>query len=291
LPSVLPPPPSLPAACANCLQITFPSIPGANFIQMAIQQFRSLEGMLRIDFGLTSIIINPLNQMRILLDHVALEARILLAEAHLPGMPQIQMPHLQFGMPQMPNLGAEVATLEQLGIAIVQGLEAEGMRYLFPPGGLLFSWEMWTSIQLKIPVLTRLIGVFGERTCVCNCSGVHPPAAMFEIPPGYTVIPPSPPVQVPPVQVPLASQGQMPSAPQVQMPTAPPVQVPTAPQVQVPSASQVQMPTAPQVQVPPAQQFQMPPAPQPPAPQIQIPPAPQAPLAPQVQIPPVPKIG
>jgi hypothetical protein len=279
----LPTPPSLPAACANCIERTIPSLPGANLIQLAIQQFRSLEGKLRIDFGMTSLIINPLNQLRILLDHVAMEARILIAEAHLPGMPQMpQIPH--FGMPQVPNPGAEVAKLEQLGMAVIQGLEAEGMRYLFAPGGFLTSWEIWTSTLLKIPILTRTIGTFGERLCICNCNGVQPPASMFEIPPGYTIINPS----APQLQVPSAPQVQMPTAPQVQMPSAP--QMPTAPQFQMPPAPQMpaapQMPSAPPV--PSAPQVQVPSAPQ-----VQVPSAPQVqvPSAPQVQITPVPKIG
>lgn len=203
-PVIPPTPPSLPAACADCIETTIPSIPGANPLEMIIRQFRSLEGKLRFDFGMMSLIINPLTGVQFLLDHLAMEARMLEAMVQLPGMPQLppipSIPSLV--LPQAPNIGAEIASLEQLGISIIQGLEAEGMRYLFPPGGLIFSWEIWTSIQLRIPVLTRTIGAFGERTCICNCTGVQPPAATFEIPPGYKVIPPPVPA-VPTVSAPV----------------------------------------------------------------------------------------
>jgi hypothetical protein len=49
---------------------------------------------------------------------------------------------------------------------------------------------VWTSAKLQMPVLTRTIGSFGVRTCVCKCAPVEPPASLFEIPSGYTVIRP-----------------------------------------------------------------------------------------------------
>ena len=162
-------------------------------VQNALQHFRSLEGKLRFNFGTTSLIINPLTGVQILLNHLTMEARILAAAA--AGLASIPpLPHISIGMP--PGLSADIAKaaqIVQLGIAFIQGHEAQGMRYLFPPGGLITSWEVWTSIRLQIPVLTTTIGIFGVRTCACTLTATPPAPSMFEIPPGYTIIPPATP--------------------------------------------------------------------------------------------------
>lgn len=201
-----PAPPSLPAACADCLQTTIPAIPGANAEQQALQQLRSAEGKLRFNFGTTSMIINPQAQIQIFLNHLTQEARII---PSVPGMPAIPgLPAIP-GMPAIPMAGAIAGglnaanqpQLQQLGTRMIDGLEAEGMRYVFPIGSAISSWEVWTSTKLKMPVLTTTIGSFGQKTCTCKCSPVPPPPANFEIPPGYTVIQP-PNVQLPSVQAP-----------------------------------------------------------------------------------------
>jgi hypothetical protein len=183
-----PAPPPLPAACADCLETTLLAQIGAIPTQLAIQQFRSLEGKIRINFGTTSMITNPLTQVRIILDHIALEARILLSGPAMPAIPPL--PSASIGLAAELALQSEILKIEQLGIAFIEGHEALGMRYLFPPGGLIFSWEIWTSTTLHLPVLTRTIGTFGERLCACKCTPVPPPPSMFEIPPGYKVIQP-----------------------------------------------------------------------------------------------------
>ena len=221
-----PAPPQLPAACADCIQTTLPALPGLNPEQLALQQFRSAEGKLRINFGTMSLIINPLTQLRILLNHPAFEARILSATPSLPGMPAIALPQFGLAMAGLPSMPGQ-PNIQQLGKMFIEGLEAEGLRYVFPVGGLISSWEVWTSTKLQLPVLTRTIGSFGQKTCTCKCTPVQPPAAMFEIPPGYTVIqPPAPPTPSVPA---MPSIPQMPSAPQTpSLPSAP--QMPSAPQ-------------------------------------------------------------
>lgn len=189
-----PAPPSLPAACADCLETTVLAQIGAIPIQLAMQQFRSIEGKIRINFGTTSLITNPLTQVRILLDHIALEARIILGGAAIPAMPAL--PSMGIGLAAEVALPSTILKIEQLGIAFIEGHEAIGMRYLFPPGGLIFSWEIWTSTTLQLPVLTRTIGTFGEKLCACKCTPVPPPPSMFEIPPGYKVIQPTAGVNV-----------------------------------------------------------------------------------------------
>ena len=59
------------------------------------------------------------------------------------------------------------------GKATVEGLEAEGVRYVFqavdplrPPA--ISSWEVWTSTLLQLPVMTKTIGSFGQRMNVCK---------------------------------------------------------------------------------------------------------------------------
>jgi hypothetical protein len=186
-----PAPPPRPAACADCLETTLLARIGAVPTQLAMQQFRSLEGKIRLNFGTMSLITNPLTQVRILLNHVTLEARILASVAGIVAVPPL--PSAAIGLAAGLALGAEMVKMEQLGIAFIEGHEAQGMRYLFPPGGLILSWEVWTSTTLHLPVLTRTLGAFGERLCKCRCTPVQPPPAMFEIPAGYTVIqPPAP---------------------------------------------------------------------------------------------------
>lgn len=212
----LTPPPKLPAACADCLQTTLPALPGLNPEQLALQQFRSAEGKLRINMGATSLIVNPLTQMRVLLNHPLLEARILPSMPAMPGMPSLPSEQLGMAMAGLPSMAGQ-PNIEQLGKRFIEGLEAEGMRYTFPPGGPISSWELWTSTKLRLPVMTQTIGSFGQKTCSCKCTPVQPPASMFEIPQGYKVIQPPSIANVPPVpNVPSApALPQMPSAPKI----------------------------------------------------------------------------
>jgi hypothetical protein len=176
--------------------------------QIATRQFRSAQGKIRFDFGLSSLITDPVSQIRMLIDHERLEVRMLTA----PGMPAIP------GMPQMPGMelpavpGSPIVNMVQLGKSVVEGLEAEGMMYVFqaldplhPPP--ITSWEVWTSVDLQVPILTKTVGAFGQRINVCKCTASTPPESMFEIPPGYRVIPADAP------SLPSIATPQIPSAP------------------------------------------------------------------------------
>lgn len=186
---------SLPAACADCIETTRFAQAGLAPLQNAMQQFRSIEGKLRFNFGLNSLIVNPLTGLRALLNHTTLEARILSLPA-VPGMPPIpRLPGFMIpglpGMPPIPQLAAAAAMatqLEQLGKALIEGHEVQGMRYLFAAGSALALWEIWNSTKLSLPVMTRTVGSFGERVNLCKCTAVQPPAAMFEIPSNYKII-------------------------------------------------------------------------------------------------------
>ncbi len=51
--------------------------------------------------------------------------------------------------------------------------------------------EVWTSVKLKTPVLTKVSTVGGEQTTYCKPTETaeHPPS-LFQVPPGYSVKPP-----------------------------------------------------------------------------------------------------
>ena len=184
--------PTLVAACAECIETTQHSLPGGLPLESLIRRFRAADGKLRVDFGKTSIITDPATGERILLDHLAREARILIDEVPIPSEPPLpNLPRLPAvpGVPSAPNVVA-------LGKDFMEGLEVEGMRYVFqvldplsPPS--ITSWEVWTSTKLQMPVLTRTVGSFGVRTCICKCTAAEPPVSMFQVPMGYTVIRPT----------------------------------------------------------------------------------------------------
>jgi len=52
--------------------------------------------------------------------------------------------------------------------------------------------EVWTSVKLKTPVLTKVTTAAGEHTTYCKptLTAEHPPS-VFQIPPGYTIKPPN----------------------------------------------------------------------------------------------------
>ena len=46
--------------------------------------------------------------------------------------------------------------------------------------------EVWTSTELKLPVLTKTTSQFGQQMCRCKyAAGAEPAASLFQIPPGY----------------------------------------------------------------------------------------------------------
>ncbi len=52
--------------------------------------------------------------------------------------------------------------------------------------------EVWTSTQLKMPVLTKVTGSFGQQTCYCKAAPTSDPdASLFQIPIGYQLSAPA----------------------------------------------------------------------------------------------------
>jgi hypothetical protein len=46
--------------------------------------------------------------------------------------------------------------------------------------------EVWTSVKLKMPVLTKVTSSVGEQTTYCKPTSTEEPhPSVFEIPPGY----------------------------------------------------------------------------------------------------------
>jgi len=70
--------------------------------------------------------------------------------------------------------------------------------------------EVWTSVKLKTPVLTKVTTGAGEQTTYCKpTSTAEPHPSLFEIPPGYKLKPPPEP------------KLKMPSVPKPTMPSEP----------------------------------------------------------------------
>lgn len=207
--------PSLPAACASYESTLHPNVPGVNPQQHSYNLARGAEGLTHVRMGEQSFIIDPRAQKTILLDHAKQEARIFATPPGLalPGQPQI--PGMPSGMPAMPSTAAGV---KDLGKSMINGHEAQGKLYSFAlskmPVGLptvptlapppipphlpfqpptqpnMQTVEQWTSTQLHVPMLTRVVGPGGYS--VTNCTKAvpcSPPASMFQIPPHYKIIP------------------------------------------------------------------------------------------------------
>jgi hypothetical protein len=179
---------------------------GANPQQSASKVFRSIDGRTRFDSGTTSVITDPSKQQTIILDHLKKEASIIPMMPAPPGPPPIPGGLPAVAPPQAPRL----VNIQELGKSIIEGHEVEGKRYTFqppdapklpavpqppaipgvqvppPPQSPLTTSEVWTSTKLKLPVLTKTTGGFGEQTCRCRyAESAEPPPATFQIPPDY----------------------------------------------------------------------------------------------------------
>ena len=195
---------NLPAACAECVTTTQMAHAG-DPQQSASKVFRSADGKMRVDSGAISVITDPAKQQTIFLDHVKKEARIIPfdqgpAAPALPGaIPQ----------PTIPEPKATLLKVEDLGKSFIDGHEVEGKRYTLKPPDLPAApgmpkppslqppglpavppppntHEIWTSTKLKLPVLTKTTGGFGEQVQRCKVAEMGPAApTLFEAPADY----------------------------------------------------------------------------------------------------------
>jgi hypothetical protein len=190
------------------MQLSLPGSPAQPPQVSASQLLRASDGKMRIDMGSTSVITNPASQQAILLDHIKLVARVI----PLPKIPQ--MPKLpQVGLPAPPGAPTPPPmNVVDLGKGLIEGHEVLGKQITFhmpalpkapalpkPPGmpqapampkppAMPTVAEVWTSASLHLPVLTKITGSFGQRTCYCkNAPSGEPHPTAFQIPPGYSL--------------------------------------------------------------------------------------------------------
>src|SRR6185312_10922428 len=194
--------------------------------QSESQMLRASDGKMRVDSGNTSVITDPKAQQTILLDHVKKEARVIPAPKlpqapEMPQMPGMPKPPSAPGAPPPPNV-------VDLGKGFIEGHEVSGKQFTFappkppempkppampklpampqapgmpklpgapkPPDApkpppMPTVAEIWTSTSLHLPVLTKITGPFGQRTCYCkNAPTAEPHPANFQIPADYKVI-------------------------------------------------------------------------------------------------------
>jgi hypothetical protein len=223
-----PTPPPAPPFCSDCATKTQPTGGGAP-AQSASRMWRSSDGKFRLDTPTTSVISDPASQKAILLDHVKKEATIVpmppaasgsaptgsaqipaaqgqapavkvedlgksMIEGHevegkrftlppfsppsKPEMPQVKMP----GAPQATAPGAPKSPA-------APGAPAPPKAPKLPP--VPSVTEVWTSVKLKAPVLTKVTTSAGEQTTYCKpVSEDDPHPSVFQIPQGYKIKPP-----------------------------------------------------------------------------------------------------
>jgi hypothetical protein len=201
-----PPPNPLPSACADCTTTLQLALAGSLPAAIAYKMLRSITGQVRIDYGPTSVIMNPALQIIQLLDHIKMEVRT------LPMVPALTPPGLKPpAIPGMPGLqipATPAMTVVELGIKIVAGIEVIGKQYTLPPltppkapipgmpapPQIPLVAEAWISTKLMFPVLSRITGSFGQQMCHCkNAVPTEPPPTAFQVPANYKQIGPPPP--------------------------------------------------------------------------------------------------
>ncbi len=92
---------------------------------------RAASGILRIDYAVTSVIVNPATLQMIILDHLKLEVQSII----MPKPPVLwwqALPPIP-GMPPISPLAAAAMIAVNLGIRIIAGQEVQGMQYTLPP--------------------------------------------------------------------------------------------------------------------------------------------------------------
>jgi hypothetical protein len=189
--------------------------------------WRSSDGKFRLDTPTSSVISDPSSQQAILLDHAKKEATIMPMPPAAPGAAPTgasqssaaagQVPTMQVedlgkstieghevegkrftlsppsqpsppGPPQMPQMkmpGAPSAP----GSPTAPGAPAAPLAPKLPAVPSIA--EVWTSVKLKTPVLTKVTTAAGEQTTYCKPTSTEEPhPSVFQIPPGYTIKPP-----------------------------------------------------------------------------------------------------
>jgi len=223
-----PTPPPAPPFCSDCGTKTQPSGGGAP-TQSASRMWRSSDGKFRLDTPSTSVINDPKSQQTILLDHLKKEATIIPMPAassgnSAPASPQIPAaqgqsssvkvedlgksmieghevegkrytlppftPPAKPDMPQLKMRGAPQAAMPGAPKApAATGAPSPPQAPKMPP--IPSVTEVWSSVKLKVPVLTKVTTAAGEQTTYCKpVSTDDPHPSVFQIPQGYKIKPP-----------------------------------------------------------------------------------------------------
>jgi hypothetical protein len=191
--------------------------------------WRSSDGKYRFDTPSTSVINDPSSQHTILLDHVKKEATIVPMSAAasgvaVPGSPQVPAAQGQAPSVKVEDLGKsmieghevegkrftlppftppEKPEMPQLKMPGAPQTGAPGVPKAPGAPGMPSApkvpklppvpsvTEVWTSVKLKAPVLTKVTTSAGEQTTYCKpVSSDDPHPSVFQIPQGYKINPP-----------------------------------------------------------------------------------------------------
>jgi len=187
--------------------------------------WKSSDGKFRLDTPTSSVISDPAQQKTILLDHIMKEATILPTPPASAGSAAGTEPQAPAALGQ-----AAPMKVEDLGKSMIEGHEVEGKRFTLPPFAppqmpgmgkmpstsqapgasagvatpsapqpppmptlpqVASVTEVWTSVKLKTPVLTKVTTAAGEQTTYCKpVSMDEPHPSIFQIPQGYKIKPP-----------------------------------------------------------------------------------------------------
>lgn len=223
-----PTPPPAPPFCSDCATKTQPTGGGAPS-QSASRMWRSSDGKFRLDTPSTSVINDPSSQQTILLDHLKKEATILPMSAAVPGSTMPGAPKVPAAQGQAPSVKVEDLGKSMIEGHEVEGKrftlppfsppEKPEMPQLKMPGAPQASapgapkpsgapgipsapklpklppvpsvTELWSSVKLKAPVLTKVTTSAGQQTTYCKpVSSDDPHPSVFQIPQGYKIKPP-----------------------------------------------------------------------------------------------------
>ncbi len=191
--------------------------------------WRSSDGKFRLDTPSTSVINDPTSQKTILLDHLKKEATIVpmspsASGSAAPGLPQAPAAQGQAPQVKVEDLGKSMIeghevegkrfTLPPFSPPAkpdIPQLKMPATPQVSPPGApkppaataapsapqapkippIPSVTEVWSSVKLKAPVLTKVTTSAGEQTTYCKpVSTDDPHPSVFQIPQGYKIKPP-----------------------------------------------------------------------------------------------------
>ena len=219
-------PPPAPPFCSDCGTKTQPSGGGAP-TQSASRMWRSSDGKFRLDTPSTSVINDPKSQQTILLDHLKKEATIIPMPRASSGGPSPASPQIPAAQGQAPPVKVEDLGKSMIEGHEVEGkrftlppftpppkpdmpqVKMPGVPQAAMPGApkapsgapsppqspklptIPSVTEVWSSVKLKVPVLTKVTTAAGEQTTYCKpVSTDDPHPSVFKIPQGYKIKPP-----------------------------------------------------------------------------------------------------